>query len=170
MACLVFGTFSAKANDNIICAIEEIAQEEQVEFEEVIDFLQKVDIQPEAIEQPELYVKTFSWLNTPYRYGGNSRSGIDCSRFTYQLKGSSWCVDSRGSSADLFQLGNPIEKDELKEGDLVFFKTRQGRISHVGVYLQNGKFAHSSSSQGVIVSDLSENYWRNTFYKGARFP
>jgi lipoprotein Spr len=63
---------------------------------------------------------------------------------------------------------NPLNKEELKEGDLVFFKINSRAISHVGVYLGDNKFAHASSSRGVMISNLNEPYWRRYYYKGGR--
>jgi lipoprotein Spr len=63
---------------------------------------------------------------------------------------------------------NPINKTELKEGDLVFFKIGSKSISHVGVYIGDNKFAHASSSKGVMISNLNDSYWQRYFYKGGR--
>ena len=63
---------------------------------------------------------------------------------------------------------NPVNKEDLKEGDLVFFKIKSKAISHVGVYLGNNKFAHASSSRGVMISNLNEAYWKRYYYKGGR--
>lgn len=170
---LVFGFLvavtMAQASDEVYCAIEDLACEVEVDAEEVINFLRIKSLKPEEIQYPELYVKTYAWLNTPYRYGGNSKTGIDCSRFAYMLQGKNIGLERAVSSADMFKAGEAVEKHELCEGDLVFFRIKQGRISHVGVYLQDGKFAHSSTSKGVIISDLEEPYWKRYFYKGARY-
>lgn len=158
------------ASDNITCAIEESANEYNVSYEELVSFLSKKGINPFHIHHPELYVAAYTWLNTPYRYGGNSKNGIDCSRFAAMLQEEVFGIESNGvSSGDMFNMGYAVERNELKEGDLVFFRINAGRISHVGVYLQNGKFAHSSTSKGVIISDLSEPYWNKYFFKGARY-
>lgn len=158
------------ASDNITCAIEESACEYDVSYEELVTFLSRKGINPFHINHPDLYVAAYTWLNTPYRYGGNSKHGIDCSRFAAMLQESVFGIEAKGgSSGDMFNMGYAVERNELKEGDLVFFRIKAGRISHVGVYLQNGKFAHSSTSKGVIISDLSEPYWNRYFYKGARY-
>jgi murein DD-endopeptidase / murein LD-carboxypeptidase len=171
LALLLFTCLAtAWASDEVYCAIEDLACEVEVDAEEVFNFLRIKSLKPEEIQYPDLYVKTFAWLNTPYRYGGNSRSGIDCSRFAYMLQGENIGLGQSASSADMFKAGHAVEKHELCEGDLVFFRIKQGRISHVGVYLQDGKFAHSSTSKGVIISDLEEPYWKRYFYKGARYP
>jgi lipoprotein Spr len=74
-----------------------------------------------------------------------------------------------GGSSDIYLRAVPVSKDSLQEGDLVFFKIRPSRISHVGVYLGDNKFAHASVHAGVIISDLDEPYYRQRFYKGGRF-
>ena len=118
----------------------------------------------------ELYDLIDKWLGTPYRYAGNSIKGIDCSGFAKVLYKSAYDILLEGSSADIFKSIVPVAKDELSEGDLVFFKVRKGRISHVGVYLGQNKFAHASSSSGVMISDLDEPYWKQRYFKGGRMP
>ncbi|MDO7743749.1 MAG: NlpC/P60 family protein, partial [Pedobacter sp.] len=63
---------------------------------------------------------------------------------------------------------DPLPKDELKEGDLVFFKIKSTRITHIGIYLGDDRFAHASSSRGVVISNLNEPYYSRFFYKGGR--
>jgi lipoprotein Spr len=62
---------------------------------------------------------------------------------------------------------NPIDKNELQEGDLVFFKIKSSSISHIGVYIGNNKFAHAAT-RGVMISNLDEPYWKRYYYKGGR--
>ena len=68
----------------------------------------------------------------------------------------------------MFEKTRHIKKNKLKPGDLVFFKTRGRNVSHVGIYLGNNKFAHASTSNGVVISDLEENYYAKRFAKGGR--
>ncbi len=63
---------------------------------------------------------------------------------------------------------NPLPKDELKEGDLVFFKIKSKSITHIGIYLGDNRFAHASTSRGVVISNLNEPYYSRYFYKGGR--
>ena len=74
------------------------------------------------------------------------------------------------NSAEIFDKDcEEISRDELREGDLVFFTNDSGRrINHVGIYLYDDKFIHSSSSKGVVISDLKQNYYVKHFYKAAR--
>lgn len=106
------------------------------------------------------------WEGVRYRIGGNSRAGIDCSALVQ-----TWFQDVFGqqlprSSREQFHVGETVERDGLRPGDLVFFRNRRS-ISHVGVYVGEGQFAHASSSQGVTVSRLEEAYWARR-YAGAR--
>ena len=62
-----------------------------------------------------------------------------------------------------------VSKNNLMSGDLVFFSTgKKGKVSHVGVYLKDGKFIHASSSRGVVVSDLNQNFYKNNFISGGK--
>lgn len=118
----------------------------------------------------KLYDLIDEWLGTPYRYAGKTIKGIDCSGFAKILYENAFNILLEGSSADIFKNITTVSKDELTEGDLVFFKVRRGRISHVGVYLGENKFAHASSSSGVIISDLDDPYWKTRYFKGGRMP
>lgn len=120
------------------------------------------------ISNPRLYENLNDWLGTPYKYAGQGKKGIDCSGLVCRLYQDSYSVALQGSSRDLYKKTKSIEKKDLQEGDLVFFKIRKGRISHVGVYLGKNKFAHASTSSGVIISDLDEPYYEKYFYAGGR--
>mgnify|MGYP000867840821 CR=1 FL=1 len=107
------------------------------------------------------------WYGTPYRLGGNTKAGIDCSAFTLLFASTLYGLSLPRTSREQKEATQSISRDQLREGDLVFFATRKGRpISHVGVYLRNNKFVHASSSGGVMISDLDESYWRPR-YAGA---
>lgn len=109
-----------------------------------------------------------TYIGTPYRYGGTTRSGIDCSAFVRSVF-ESFNMNLPRVSADQAREGSRISTEEAREGDLVFFATRGGgRVSHVGIVHgrdENGilKFIHSSTSQGVMVSSLNDNYWGKRF-------
>lgn len=109
------------------------------------------------------------YLNTPYKYGGTSENGIDCSAFTQKVFERSLELQIPRSTREQFQIGEKITKDDdLSFGDLVFFKTRKRSTpSHVGIYIGENKFMHASRKKGVIVSSLDEKYWTPR-YIGAR--
>lgn len=120
-----------------------------------------------ATSNMKLFHFVYDWIGTPYRFGGSSRKGIDCSAFTKQLYSEVFNLDIERSSRDIFSTVSPVSKDELKEGDLVFFKIHSRRISHVGIYLGNNRFAHASS-KGVAISSLDDAYYSRYFYRGGR--
>lgn len=118
-----------------------------------------------------LYNEAMDWLKTPYRRGGVSKNGIDCSGFTGMIYNNVFGVKLQRRSTDIAQKDvKDIPKNQLKPGDLVFFATSRGgqRISHVGVYIGNNQFVHASTSNGVIISDLNESYYQRTWVKGGR--
>ena len=112
-----------------------------------------------------LLVEAESYLGTPYRFGGMSRSGIDCSAFVLSVFGSAMGMELPRVAASQAQEGERVERGDLQKGDLVFFSHRGGgRISHVGIVHEVSadgdiKFIHSSTSKGVIVTSLSDGYW-----------
>ncbi len=115
----------------------------------------------------KLFQFVYDWIGTPYRFGGTSRKGIDCSAFTKELYSKVFNMSIERNSRDIFSMVNPVKKDDLKEGDLVFFKIHSRSISHVGIYLGNSKFAHASS-EGVKISSLDDDYYSHYFFKGGR--
>ena len=125
-------------------------------------------IEREPGDNEELYNAIQQWMGTPYRYGGTDKNGVDCSAFVGHIYREVYGVDLHRVSNDIQQDVTLISKSELREGDIVFFTNSKGRVSHVGIYLKNGLFAHSSTSRGVIISRLDDSHWRNHFYKGGR--
>ena len=103
-----------------------------------------------------------------HRMGGCSKKGIDCSCFVRTLYSRVYGIDLKRSSRDMFTEMRPVAADDLREGDLLFLKISGNRISHVGIYLKQGKFAHASTRSGVIISSLKEPYYRKHFYSGGR--
>ncbi len=107
------------------------------------------------------------WWGTKYRYGGTTKKGIDCSSFTGLLMGSVFGFTLPRTARQQYAACSKLKKDDMLEGDLVFFNTRGG-ISHVGIYLGDGFFVHSSSSTGVTINSLNENYYSRKFIGGGR--
>ena len=106
------------------------------------------------------------WLGIPYRWGGASRRGIDCSAFVQQYVRENLAIELPRTTAGQRYEGTPVERDELRAGDLVFFRRRG--IRHVGVYLSDGEFIHASSSRGVTVSELDNDYWTRHYWMARR--
>lgn len=114
--------------------------------------------------KPELYGFIDRWYGTNYRLGGEDEEGIDCSGFTRKLYGDVYGVDLTRTADEQYKVCRRVKKiDEAQEGDLVFFRKKSKRITHVGVYLGNNFFVHASSSQGVVISNLKDEYWRKRY-------
>ncbi|MWV47623.1 NlpC/P60 family protein [Paenibacillus sp. HJL G12] len=105
-------------------------------------------------------------IGTKYRTGGITTNGFDCSGFTmYVFKHLG--INLPHQSGSQFSMGTSVSRSDLRAGDLVFFNTSGSGVSHVGIYVGDGKFAHASTSRGVVVSSLSESYYVNR-YVGAK--
>lgn len=119
-----------------------------------------------------LYNEGARWLGVPHRLGGMSKQGVDCSGLTTQVYRTVYRKKLSRSAADMLKHDcKKINKSQLKEGDLVFFHTGKGKktiANHVGIYLKNGRFIHTSTSKGVVVSNLNEPYYMCTWICGGR--
>ena len=115
-----------------------------------------------------LYQQILLWEGTPYQYSGNSKNGIDCSGLVGRLFRKAYKRNIAAPSSVLYSRSRRISRKSLKEGDLVFFNIAAGKISHVGIYLKDGKFVHASTKRGVIVSSLDEKYYTRYFVSGGR--
>jgi cell wall-associated NlpC family hydrolase len=110
------------------------------------------------------YARTF--IGTPYRYGGASRSGTDCSGFTMQVFAQFGYSLPHGAS-DQYYRSTAVTSQERQAGDLVFFNT-EGGISHVGIYIGGGAFIHASTSSGVTIDYLGESYYAARYLGAGR--
>lgn len=123
---------------------------------------------PGKTDEVLLYAITLT--GTQYKFGGNSAtSGFDCSGFVgHVFKEVAGLVLPRNAHS-ISQIGDQVDKTELKPGDLVFFNTLRRAFSHVGIYIGDNRFIHASSSKtgDVMVSDMTEKYWSKRF-NGAR--
>jgi lipoprotein Spr len=129
----------------------------------------QMDIAVEEINNIPLLQKIDEWWGTPYVLGGSSKRGVDCSYFTLDVMNAIYNTNLKRTAAEQYDQSEKIDWSDLKEGDLIFFKTDGSRsISHVGIYMTNNKFAHASTSQGVTISDLSEPYWQKRLYSLGR--
>ncbi|MEK4909523.1 C40 family peptidase [Niallia sp. FSL R7-0648] len=124
---------------------------------------------PEASAASKKSVVTVAknYIGTPYKYGGTSPKGFDCSGFvgySYKKVGKSL----PRTTASIYKKGKKVKKANLQKGDLIFFETYKKGASHVGIYIGSNQFIHSSSSKGVKVDKLSNSYWKTKYYGAKR--
>lgn len=124
-----------------------------------------------SISKADIIVaNALQYKGVKYKYGGTTRKGMDCSGVVYVSFGAE-NIQLPRSSRFMANEGKKIPLQKVKKGDLLFFKIsrRSNQINHVGLVteIKNGQifFIHSTSSRGVIVSSMSEKYWKNTFVK-----
>lgn len=149
-----------------------IAQYDEAQFTQLIGSLktnqpdnakngQSVVLGAKSNQLNQLYRQ---WAGTRYRLGGTDRRGIDCSAFMQHIFTQAYGINLPRSTSEQKSVGQKINKNELKQGDLVFFRGNR----HVGIYLGNGKFMHASTSQGVVISSMNERYWTRTYTQSRR--
>ena len=119
-------------------------------------------------ENKSLLQTITDWIGTPYSYGASSRRGTDCSGFVSQVFHKVYGITLKRSSRSMFSTVQRVAKSDMKAGDLVFFSHGRGNIYHVGIYLKDGKFAHSATNGGVMVSSLNQAYYHRNFYAAGR--
>ena len=137
----------------------------------VSDEWARLDIKLGRKDNKELYKELKRWLGTPYVYAAHTcGEGTDCSGLVMEVYFKVYDIKVHRNSARMLEENcKPIDVDDLREGDLVFFITSSdGHVSHVGIYLKDYKFVHASSSRGVAVDDLRQNYYATHFHTAAR--
>ena len=122
-----------------------------------------------TIKNIHLYAFVDEWYGVKYQYGGQSKKGIDCSGFCSILYNTIYGKQIDRTTQALVNKINEVEKESLKEGDLVFFNIATKMNSHVGIYLANERFVHASTSRGVIISNLENPYYKQSFSKGGPY-
>ena len=109
-----------------------------------------------------------TWMGTPYDYGGETRSGTDCSGFTMQMFRQSAGISLPRTTEEQVKLGSPVQRENLKFGDLLFFNTTGQNPSHVGIYIGDDMFAHASVSFGVTLSSMYSSYYKKRYTEARR--
>jgi len=105
-----------------------------------------------------------SYIGVPYKYGGTTPSGFDCSGFASAVYREAYGIQLKRTSSAMWKDGSPVAISAARPGDLVFFKSGTfGAIDHVGIYMGGDRFAHSSTKYGVIYSNLGETYYVKRF-------
>jgi lipoprotein Spr len=126
----------------------------------------RVNLPITSCDDTTLYLFVADWLGTPHKLGKCTKKGVDCSCFVKMLYQQVYAKQSPRTAHEMFEASEKVSNKELVEGDLVFFKIKSKKVSHVGIYLKEGWFAHVSSSNGVTINNLNEKYY-NTYFAGA---
>lgn len=147
----VSNTKSASKSSTAIHSLEDIAS--------------YMDVSVKTLKNKDLYHMILDWYGTPYSFGKQSKSGIDCSGFTQLVYREIYNKELPRRSKDMADLIKRKYTKDLNEGDLVFFSFGGSEINHVGIYLHNNKFVHASTSKGIIISDLTDPWYGNYLVK-----
>lgn len=154
---------SNKKSNNLNRAEAERASYLQIKYAPIIE------VPTKRLDNIQLLELMDKWWGTKYCIGGNSERCIDCSGFAILVMSSIYNVKLPRTAQDQYNFGKRIELEDLQEGDLVFFGSGKNSISHVGIYLQNNKFFHASTSVGVTVTSMNDKYWKPKFRGGGRY-
>jgi cell wall-associated NlpC family hydrolase len=132
------------------------------------NYSKKLGVKLQGTEDKKLITCMASWLGTPYKYSGETRQGTDCSGMVLAIYKEVYKKDLFRSSMEQMKNVTLIKRDELKLGDLVFFKIGSDNVSHVGIYIGESKFMHASTQRGVVINSLEEEYYKKWFFMGGR--
>jgi len=129
----------------------------------------RLGIRLDGTEDKELIIAIDEWFGTRYKWGGCSKYGVDCSCFVKSIYRDVYGIRLNRTSRTMYYKDmTPISREELQEGDILCFKIRSRRISHVGIYLKDNKFVHSSRSKGVMINGLDEPYYKKRLFSCGR--
>ena len=159
--------YKAKSRRVATVAPAPVRQLTQSELLSQQDFIAAFDAAAHPEQQTKLWTAAISFLGTPYRYAGSTRQGMDCSGYTstvYREVG----VQIPRSAQQQFHFSQPIERDQLALGDLVFFGANESAISHVGLYLGEGKYSHAALTTRNVRIDTLAPMLGNIRFLGAR--
>jgi hypothetical protein len=162
-------SFAAEISENT--QVKGSASVPAIEYSHMLQFKYAIlmDVPVEQLTNMALLSFLDEWYGTRYRFGGTTKRGIDCSSLMQKLYATVYSKEIPRTAVTQYAATRRIVRDELQQGDLVFFHTTRRGISHVGFYLGNNKFVHASSSRGVVISDLTESYYVNAYRGAGRF-
>lgn len=132
----------------------------------VAKYAEKLQVSKSQITNIALYEFIDDWYGVKYKFGGLTKSGVDCSGFCNVLYNKVYKKELPRSTKDIVKVINKVPQSKLKEGDLVFFNISGKKNSHVGLYLINNYFVHASTSKGVVISNLTNPYYKKAYNKG----
>lgn len=131
-------------------------------------YAELLGISAAEIKNLNLYTLIDDWYGVPYKYGGNTKAGIDCSGIVSIILSDIYNKIPAGTCWNYYEMSEKINSAAMKEGDLLFFKIEQEKVSHIGLYLTNNKFVHATKKKGVMINDLDEPYYKKYFIGAGR--
>lgn len=144
--------------------LDEIELKSAIHFQYAIRY----NVPVEIVNNLDLFRFMDLWIGTRYCHGGSSLRGIDCSGLTKRLLDDVYCVKASRTVSGQFKQCEEITREELRQGDLIFFHTTRPGLSHVGIYLGNDYFIHSGCTKGVSIENLNHKYYKNAYRKAGR--
>lgn len=137
-------------------------------IQEIAYFEEKWQVKFSGNEDPDFLKEVDSWLGVPYVYGGKSKEGTDCSGMIQTMFRQKYGLLLERSANDMQKDVDFIDIDRAAFGDILFFKINFKTVGHVALYLGQKRFIHATTSRGVIISSLDEDYYKKRFYKAGR--
>jgi lipoprotein Spr len=137
------------------------------DFGALLDDFEELPARTEGKDAP-IDKTVASWLGTPYRYGGMSKAGVDCSGLVGMIYRELGYDLLPRSSKEMQQTGSHVPLTQIRKGDLLFFRNGRKHVDHVGMYLDNDRFIHASSKLGVILSSINDDHYRSRFIEARR--
>ncbi|MGR5590648.1 C40 family peptidase [Peptoniphilus grossensis] len=158
---------AVKVDEKALLSADEKEIQEVIKYKEVKEF--KKVAAPDSSTAAKVISSAENKLGSTYVYGDTGKEGYDCSGLVYSIYCNELGISLPRSSASQSTFGKQVSKSDLQEGDLVFFNTTGNGVSHVGIYVGDGKFIHASSGQGkVMTSSLTEGYYQDRFVNATR--
>ena len=152
------------------CSTKKAAPHEQsVKNEQTSKKISKISYKPKSNNwiTVALYEEYKKWYKTPYKYGGLTSNGVDCSSLVQQIYEDAFGIHIPRTTKYQVRKGHKVSKESARAGDLVFFKIGYNK-RHAGIIIERGKFIHTSQKHGVSVSQLSNPYWKNNYWQSRR--
>lgn len=153
----------------LICSCGSHRSVSREEMRTIVHAANRLGVEIDRGDDHALLIECASWIGVPYVYGGNTKRGVDCSGFTCAVYDKVYGIKLHRRSRDQYEKDvRRKRKGVLQLGDLVFFTSpnANGVCNHVGIFLKDGKFVHASSSRGVVVDNLSGNYFVRNWLSG----